>query len=260
MNSILTEEMHPLDRFLCVRLLPSVWCPGCGIGTVVRALIDAVTEKQIEHEKIRLISGAGCTASVGDYLDFRSERNMGRYLLDQAADIKITEPDSTVVVFTSNADLLISGARDLARAIKRGMRMLVIHINDILYILTGSGLMANSPYVRQSFDGRFELPFNVAAAAMDYGACYVARWTPLHAGWLKYSIVEALSRTGVSVIEVVSPCVIYKGDNGQIGDVAEKIRLYDVRAGFRTTGENGGLDIRDPGRIVLGKFLDQDDT
>jgi 2-oxoglutarate ferredoxin oxidoreductase subunit beta len=251
------EVGHPVESLLCAELFPSSWCPGCGIGTVVYSFLEAIRESVIDLDRITLLTGSGCTGSIADYLRVKSQRAETRFLLDQAADMGLANPDSKIVVFMNNADLLISGAEDLARVTKRGARILVIHINNILYIMDKDGLMANTPYTRPSWDGRFELPFNIPHLAISYGAQYVARWTPLHAGWLKYSIVEALSKKGVAFIEVVSPCVLYEGQAGSIGDAVERIKLYDSRAIMNSNVPVAQFDVKNSCNIVIGEIIDQ---
>jgi 2-oxoglutarate ferredoxin oxidoreductase subunit beta len=257
METNTAQGIHPVDDYLCSELFPSVWCPGCGIGTVVYSFLEALRETGFESEQFRLLTGSGCTGSIGDYLTLNTERADKRFLLDQAADTLLTKPDSRVVVFMNNADLLISGAEDLARAAKRGARMVVIHINNILYVMTREGLVANTPYTRPSWDGRFELPFNIPAMAIAYGASYVARWTPLHAGWLKYSIIEAFSRKGLALIEAVSPCVLYEGQAGHIGDAVSRIKLYDDHALMNSETEVAQFDIKNSEQIVIGEMVDR---
>jgi 2-oxoglutarate ferredoxin oxidoreductase subunit beta len=251
------DKIHPVDDFLCADLLPSVWCPGCGIGTVVYSFLEALRETSIDPDGITLLTGSGCTGSVTDYLRLKSQRAKKRFLLDQAGDIGLADPDSVIIVFMNNADLLMSGAEDLARAAKRDARIVVIHINNILYVMTRDGLVANTPYTRPSWDGRFELPFNIPDMAISYGVDYVARCTPLHAGWLKCSIAEALSKKGVALIEIVSPCVLYEGQIGSIGDAVERIRLYDKHTVMNLDARAAQFDIRNSKNIVIGEIIDR---
>lgn len=257
MDAKIKEKIHPVDSYLCSDLFPSVWCPGCGIGTVVYAFLEAMRETGFEPEQFTLLAGSGCTGNIADYLKLNTKRADTRFLLDQAADMVLARPESRMVVFMNNADLLISGAEDLARAAKRGARITVIHINNILYVMTSEGLVANTPYTRPSWDGRFELPFNIPALAIACGASYVARWTPLHAGWLKYSIIEALSRRGLALIEAVSPCVLYEGQAGHIGDAVARIKLYDDHAVMNSETEAKQFDIKNSAQILIGEIIDR---
>jgi 2-oxoglutarate ferredoxin oxidoreductase subunit beta len=250
------NNIHPVDHVLCTDLLPSVWCAGCGIGTVVYSFIEAVRDAGIDQDRLQLLTGSGCTSHVTDYLRMRSKRSKNRYLMDLASDMQLAEPDSHVVVFMNNSDLLISGAEDLAHAIRRGARIVVIHVNNILYIMTNTGPLANTPYTRPSWDGNFQLPFNMPHLAISYGANYVARWTPLHAGWLKYSIAEAFAKKGVALIEVVAPCLLYEATGGSIGYAIERIKFYDSCAVMKSNAPLQELDIRESKYIAVGEIFD----
>lgn len=260
MENHILERTHPIDDMLRAEQLPSVWCPGCSIGTVVYSFIEALREMQIDPKSVTLITGSGCTACVGDYMNLNSQRSNGRYLLDNAADVKLINPSRNVVAFMNNVDLLKSGASDLARVARRGMSLVVVYINNILYMVTRDGSVINCPYTRPSWDGKSELPFNVPGLAIDYGARYVARWTQLHAGWLKYSIAEAFSKVGLSLVEVFSPCLVYRTDVGLISEVAARVQIYDKHTNVHKVGELKELDIRNPKYIAIGKFFDGDDA
>ncbi|MBE0432762.1 hypothetical protein IBX73_04760 [candidate division WOR-3 bacterium] len=252
-------KMHPVDELLHDHRLASAWCAGCGIGTVVGAFLAAVTESGIGSDLIRLVSGIGCTERAAGCVNLRTCRAGRQCILDHAADLKLADPGSHVIALMNNADLLVSGARDLDRAVRRGARLLVIHINNVIYVSTRHGLVANTPYTRPSWDRRFEIPYNIPDMAVAYGASYVARWTQLHAGWMKYSIIEALSRDGVSLVEVVSPCLVYDADSGGIGESFERIRIYNSNTSFMKAGVcHRDLDIRNTESIIIGNLFDQD--
>jgi 2-oxoglutarate ferredoxin oxidoreductase subunit beta len=250
--------MHPMDNLLHADLLPSAWCAGCGIGTTVYALAGAVTEARVDPGSILLISGWGCTGRVLDYVNLKVQGSGGRHLLDMAADQMLIDSGQRIIVLMNNADLLISGAEDLARATRRNGRLLIIHINNLIYVMTKDGPVTYTPYTRPSWDGRFELPFNLPGMAMYYGANYEARWTQLHAGWLKYSIIEAFAKNGVSFIEVVTPCLLYDAGEGQISEAFERMRFYDDATTMRTAGRHEDLDIRNSGHMVIGRIYDGD--
>lgn len=252
-------KMHPLDELLRNQVVAPAWCAGCGIGTVLAAFIAALAESGIDRERIVVAGGLGCTERATGCVNLRTSRAGRQYLLDHAADLGLAEPDAHVVAFMNNADLLVSGARDLERAVRRGARLMVIHVNNIIYVATRHGPAVNTPFTRPSWDGRFELPYNVPDMAVAYGARYVARWTQLHAGWLKYSIIEALSKDGVSVIEVVSPCLLYDAETGGVGEAYERIRVYDRKTSFMDAGApRGDLDIRNTTAIVIGDLFDRE--
>jgi len=162
-----------------------------------------------------------------------------------------------VIVFTNNADFLVSSAKDFLDIGKKRSNLLVIHINNIIYCITENGAIPTTPFMRASADNDFELPFNIPHLVKSSGAVYVARWTPLRAGWLKYSIIDALSKRALSVIEVVSPCVVYYTFASKIGDAADQLRFYSDNSVMKQYEPTENLDLRSQSEVIIGKFVDK---
>jgi 2-oxoglutarate ferredoxin oxidoreductase subunit beta len=104
--------LHPSDALLRTGLIPSVWCPGCGIGTVVNTFIQAVERLKVDFSEVSVVSGIGCTGKINDYLRCNVSQVLDGKVLEFAADLKLKKPDSKIVVFLNNADLLVSGIKD----------------------------------------------------------------------------------------------------------------------------------------------------
>ena len=128
------EGHHPLDPFVRADSIPSVWCPGCGIGIVVHTFLRAVREAEIDLKKICIVSGYGCTGKVAEYLNLRSHSIKDGKLLNYATKLSSKKRNLRVVIFSNNADLLISGPKDFIENGRQGSNLLVIHINNSFYI------------------------------------------------------------------------------------------------------------------------------
>ncbi len=261
-NKINNEQlsMKSTEEYLHTDLIPSVWCPGCGIGTVVYTFIEAVKEAEIDPNNLYVVAGIGCTGKVTEYLKFNSFNVTN--VVNYAVNFKLEHPTLKVVVFSDNADFLISGAKDFIEAGKKigtryGVSLLVIHINNIIYTVTENKAIPITPFMRTSIDKDFELPFNIPHLAKSCGAQYVARWTPLRAGWLKYSMIDTFFKQGFSVIEVISPCLMYYTDNKRIGDAVERMEFYDTSSVMKQDEPTENLDIRARNKIIIGKFVDK---
>ncbi len=139
------EEYHPVDFLLRTDLIPSIWCPGCGIGIVVNILVQAIksclprSDKRsgteaadrkvnIEPNNLCVVSGVGCTGKVADYLKFNSsvsQRTDGfntvdnDNAIDSAILLKQKNPQLKVVVFLNDADFITYGADSLIEVEKK---------------------------------------------------------------------------------------------------------------------------------------------
>jgi 2-oxoglutarate ferredoxin oxidoreductase subunit beta len=247
---------HPTDSFLRPEAFPTVWCPGCGIGTALYTFLEAGREAGIPPERLRVVTGIGCTGAIAGCLSIKSYSETGRSPVRAAVELKQKHPELTVGVFLNNADLLFSGAEGLREAGKRRADIIVICINNFVYAASRDNASVLTPYMRRSRDGRFELPFNLPAAACAYGAEYVARWTPLRAGWLKDSLRTAFEMKGLSVIEMISPCLIFDANSGRILDSVDRMKFYNDFSEIRFWHPVAALDLRRQKLIVLGVFRD----
>ena len=248
---------HPIDAYFKSGTIPSVWCPGCGIGTVVYTFFQAAEEENINHDRIDVVSGFGCTGKIAEYLNLSSYEVPDGFVFRLGAKLSYQYPENKVVVFSNNTDFLISGAQDFIEIRRHSTNLIVIHINNFFYIKTERGVTPATPLIRTSTEEFIELPYNIPFLAKACGASYIARWTPFHAGWLKYAIIDALSRTGLSTIEVINPCLIYNVENHRIGDPVERMKFYNDCCIIGQNESMERLDIRTYDRkIIIGKFLD----
>jgi len=255
-----TGKYHPADSFIHADVFPSVWCSGCGIGTAVHAFIEAVQEKKINLKKTCVVSGVGCMGKIAEYLKVMTHSVTDGQVIDYAIQLRKKNRDLTLAVFLNNADFLLTGGRGFIDACKAGADLIVVYINNFICANSKDGFSPITPFMRMSVDGKFELPFNIPLLAKSYGARYIARWTPLHAGWLRYSLIEAMSKNGLSMIEVVSPCLIYEANSGRIQDAVERMKFYDDNSEISNCEPAEDLDLRSQNKIIIGKFLDTDEN
>jgi 2-oxoglutarate ferredoxin oxidoreductase subunit beta len=237
--------------------MPSVWCSGCGIGTIVYSFIQAIEEMNVEPDKICVVSGNGCTGKIAEYLNFKSCETTEGNVIKYAANLAAKNTDLKVVAFTNNADFLMSSAKDFIEIGRKNVNILVLHINNLIYCYTKNEVIPTTPFMRTSADVNFDLPFNIPHLAKSSGARYVARWTSLRAGWLKYSIIDALSKPRLSVIEVVLPCVIYDTISSKIGDGVDRMKFYSDNSLMKQYESTEQLDLRSQREIIIGKFVDK---
>jgi len=256
-KSISLENIfHPTDYFLVSDIFPTVWCPGCGIGTAVYSFFEACKEIDIDRDDLYIISGMGCTGKISEFLCLSSSSITDGHIIEKAVRIDEENPDKKIIVFLNNADFLISGGEELKKAKKRNLNILIIYINNFIYALSKDQAFPMTPYMRQSSKGDFEIPFNIPYMACSIGASFVARWTPIRAGWMKQSFVESFSVQGLSLIELVSPCLIYDANTGRILDPVEKMAFYNDNSEIQFWVPVKNLDLRRQKKIIIGKFLD----
>ena len=63
----MSEELHPLERFLREAMIPHIWCEGCGNGIILNCFVRALEEMKFDLDKVVVVSGIGCIGRLSGY-------------------------------------------------------------------------------------------------------------------------------------------------------------------------------------------------
>ena len=92
---------HPLDGYLRADRLPTLWCPGCGLGIAMGALLRAVDrrirEGSLRRDGVAFVGGIGCTARMTLYPLFDSAHVIHGRAIPFALAVKVIKPDMRLV-------------------------------------------------------------------------------------------------------------------------------------------------------------------
>lgn len=255
------EERNPMENFLRMDRIPHIWCPGCGIGTVVTSFAEALRKSELDLNKVAVVSGIGCTGRVAGYVKFDSFHSTHGRAIPFATGLKLANPDLKVVVFSGDGDIVGIGGNHFIHAARRNMDIVVICVNNFNYAMTGGQVAPTTPIqanLSTAPYGNFEYPFSLPYLADACGATYVARWTALHLRRVTKSIQEALAKKGFSFIEVITPCVTLYARRNRLGDGLNLLKYYYENTEIQHGADTRTLDIDFQGKIIVGKFIDKD--
>jgi len=207
----MVELKHFSRSFLREEVLPTAFCPGCGIGIIMNAFIKAVSELgYTDFSQFAFVSGIGCSAwAVSPYFKADSIHVTHGRAIPVATGLKLIRPDLNVVVISGDGDLANIGGNHLIHAARRNIDLTVILVNNMTFGMTGgqtSSLTMSDLRTATSPYGNPERPFKISELVKTAGANYVARWTTYHMIQLSNSIKKALKKKGFRFIEVVSQC------------------------------------------------------
>ncbi|HET8796108.1 MAG TPA: thiamine pyrophosphate-dependent enzyme [Thermoanaerobaculia bacterium] len=239
--------------------LPNVWCPMCGIGTVVKCFATALQRRNVDLDKTSIVSGIGCTGRAAGYMKLDGFHTTHGRAIPFATGLKLARPELLVTVFSGDGDLLGIGGNHFIHAARRNLDLLVILINNFTYGMTGGQNAPTTPAGAKSSTmpfGNFEPPFNLPQLAASAGAPYVARWTALHVRQLTWTIEEAIDRRGFRFIEVIAPCPTLYARLNKLGSGLDLMRFYEQSAEIRHDADVRDVAIDYQQRIICGKFLD----
>ena len=255
------EQEHPIAPFLRMDRIPHIWCPTCGIGTVVKCYASALERSGLDLDKVSIVSGIGCTGRVAGYMKLDGFHATHGRAIPFATGLKLGRPELNVTVFSGDGDLSGIGGNHLIHAARRNMDLLVVLVNNFIYGMTGGQNAPTTPQTARSSTmpfGNFERPFNLPHLVASCGAAYVARWTCLHIRRLTTTFEEALQRKGFRFIEVIAPCSTLYSRLNKLGSGLDLLRFYHDNAEIRHGADTRELDIGFQDRIVCGRFVDED--
>ncbi|NIM20584.1 MAG: 2-oxoacid:ferredoxin oxidoreductase subunit beta [Candidatus Latescibacteria bacterium] len=267
MSKITTDEteilaqQHPIAPYLRMDRMPHIWCPTCGIGTVVKCYATALEQSGVDLDKVAVVSGIGCTGRVAGYMKLDAFHTTHGRAIPFATGLKLGRPEMLVTVFSGDGDLAGIGGNHLIHTGRRNIDMLVILVNNFIYGMTGGQNAPTTPIPARSSTmpyGNFEPPFNLPHLVASCGATYVARWTSLHIRRLTKSFNEAIHRKGFRFIEVIAPCSTLYARLNKLGTGFHLMQFYHDHAEI-----HHGIDTREVGigyqdTIICGKFIDEE--
>ena len=251
---------HPLDAELRAGRMPHIWCPGCGIGSVLQAFLEAVDAARLEHDRLAVVSGIGCTGRAAGYLNADSFHTTHGRPIPFATGLKLARPELHVNVLSGDGDLAAIGGNHLIHAARRNMDLNVICINNLNYGMTGGQVGPTTPLGAKTTTSPFgchEHPFNLVDLVATCGAVYVARWLSMDVRRLRRSIEESFAKTGFTFIEVVAPCPVNFGRRNQLEEAALG-RMLVERCAIRHGADTREVAIAGEGPIACGKFIDRE--
>jgi len=255
------EDEHPVAPYLRMDRIPHIWCPTCGIGTVVKCYATALEETGADLDKVSIVSGIGCTGRVAGYMKLDAFHTTHGRAVPFAIGLKLGRPELSVTVFSGDGDLVGIGGNHFIHAARRNIDLLVVLVNNFIYGMTGGQNAPTTPLAAKTSTmpyGNFERPFNLPHLAASCGATYVARWTSLHARRLTRSFKEAIGRKGFRFIEAIAPCSTLYARLNRLGTGFDLMRFYHDAAEIRHNADPRDVGIDFQGKIVCGKFVDEE--
>ncbi len=254
-----THLEHPQAHLLRTDRFPHIWCPTCGIGTVVKCFVDAIDRAGLDYDKMAIVSGIGCTGRVAGYVKLDSYHTTHGRAIPFATGLKLANRDLKVVVFSGDGDLSAIGGNHLIHAARRNMDLMVVCVNNFIYGMTGGQVAPTTPQPANTSTtphGAYEPPFSLPHLMEACGAVYIARWTSLHVRRLTRSFTEALLKPGFSFVEAVAPCSTLYARRNRLGSGFDLMKFYHDHSSIEHDCEVSELAIDYQNTIKVGKFLD----
>jgi len=256
--SEITKLIHKYLRH--DKKFPHVWCPGCGIGIMLGALIRAIDRIGYEKDEIALVSGIGCSGRLPVYVDFNTLHTTHGRALTFATGVKLAKPNLKVIVIMGDGDAVAIGGNHFIHAARRNIDLTAIILNNSVYGMTGGQSSPATPYGMKSTTtvySNIEQDFRISELAVIAGAVFVGRGTVYHARLLDSLIEKALLKKGFSVVEVIAHCHTQYGRQNRLGSAVEMMEwqrdhALPVEKALKTKPE----ELKD--KILIGVLIDKE--
>ncbi len=257
------EKNNPLiDDYFRADKLPHIWCPGCGHGIIMHAIVEAIADLGWDKREVVIVSGIGCSSRAPGYLDFNTLHTTHGRALAFATGIKMANPKLKIIIVTGDGDAAAIGGNHLIHACRRNIDMTAIVFNNTVYGMTGgqySPTTETGDFATTSPYGNLDRPFDITKLAGAAGATYTARTTAYHMVQMTKYIKKALQHKGFSLVEAISVCPTYYGRKNKKGSAPQMLQylkdsFVDIKSYNRMNDE------KRVGKHTMGEFVNVDDV
>lgn len=247
-------------KYLRRETLPLPFCPGCGHGILLGAILRAIEASGIDIKDMLFVSGIGCAGWIpSPHIKADTMHVTHGRPIAFATGAKLFNPRLKVMVVSGDGDLASIGGNHLIHAARRDIDMVVVCANNEIYGMTGgqvsptTGLGAKTT---TTLAGNVEPPLDLCRLVEAAGASYVARSTVFHLEHLIEILKKALSHKGFSFIDALSPCPVQYGRRNLYASPAEQLKDLEKRC-IPLEKARGMTQEALKGRIIIGEFVDR---
>jgi 2-oxoglutarate ferredoxin oxidoreductase subunit beta len=221
-------ELGYKDR-IKLDLLPSIWCPGCGIGTIMMQLALTLDEMGLNERNTIIVTGIGCTGRMGGYLKHEAVYTLHGRTLPVAEAIKTVKPDMNVIVVAGDGDTASIGGNHLVHTIRRNAPVTVLCNNNEIYGLTGGQTGPTTPTGTKTLSspgGNPNTPINLQGIVRSSPHALYAKSTVYHQLHLRNAIREAIEWPGFSFVDITSQCIENNGRRIGFASANDMLTFY----------------------------------
>ncbi len=253
-----SELMHEYLRHK--KKFPHLWCSGCGIGTIMGAIIRAIAHCELDRDSVVMVSGIGCSSRMPIYVDFNTLHATHGRPIAFATGIKLARPELEVIVVTGDGDVAAIGGNHLIHACRRNINLTVVCINNNIYGMTGGQASPTTPQGKVATTARygdFERAFDLCELTAGAGAVFVARGAVYYARQLEKLVAQAIRKKGFAFVDVISQCPTYYGRFNKFKSPVEMLYWQrDNTVNVKAAGKMKPEDLE--GKLITGVLADRD--
>ncbi|PKO18511.1 MAG: 2-oxoglutarate ferredoxin oxidoreductase subunit beta [Chloroflexi bacterium HGW-Chloroflexi-10] len=252
----------------------STLCQGCGHNSISSQIVAACFELNIIPENIVKFSGIGCSSKSPTYFLNRSFGFNGLHGRMPSLALGALFADTSLkgLGVSGDGDTASIGMGQFKHLARRNMHMVYIVENNGVYGLTKGQFSATAEdglILKKQGTNQY-LPVDICMEALVTNASFVARGFAGDPKQLKNLLKAAFSHDGLSVLDIISPCVTFHNKENSFHSYQwgkeHEVQLHDIT--FVPAREEITIEDFEPGStkevtmhdgsLVVLKKLDKD--
>ncbi|MBE5906550.1 MAG: 2-oxoacid:ferredoxin oxidoreductase subunit beta [Lachnospiraceae bacterium] len=243
-----------INKYMRPEHLPHIWCPGCGNGILMRNVAQAIDNLGLDHDKVVIVSGIGCSSRAAGYMDFNTIHTTHGRAIAFATGIKLANPELEVIVIAGDGDISAIGGNHLIHAARRNIGITVVVFNNNIYGMTGGQYSPTTPRGEKGTTapyGNIDRSFDIAGLAYGAGASFAARGSSYHVQQTTAYIQQGILHKGFSIIDCASVCPTYYGRKNKKGSAVDMMKYQRDNAVMQEKAVNMTAEEL-KGKLVIG--------
>jgi 2-oxoglutarate ferredoxin oxidoreductase subunit beta len=220
------KELLKMHRF------PHTWCPGCGIGAVMKNVAMVLNDLGWNYQNTVVVSGIGCSGRMASYMNFDAVHTPHGRALTAAEAIKTVRPNLNVIVLSGDGDLAGIGGNHLLHTSRRNPDITVFCNDNEIYGLTGGQAGPTTPKGTKTLTsprGEAYMPLRLSRILTQQAPYFYARTSVYHLNHFKTCIREALHWKGFSFVDIISDCIELNGRRLGFKTAHQMFKWFDQR-------------------------------
>jgi 2-oxoglutarate ferredoxin oxidoreductase subunit beta len=196
--------------------LKPVWCAGCGDFGALAALYRAMAKLQLEPWNTVVVSGIGCSSRLPGYVETFGFNGVHGRALTLAMGVKVARPELNVIAVGGDGDGIAIGGNHFLHAARRNLDIAYFLMDNEIYGLTKGQAAPTTPAgdkTKSTYWGNPEPAVDPCELAISFGATWVGRGFSGDPKTLTELMTQAMQHRGFAFLNVMSPCVTYRGDD-----------------------------------------------
>jgi 2-oxoglutarate ferredoxin oxidoreductase subunit beta len=190
----------------------TAWCPGCGNFGILKSIKQALVNLGRSPHEVLVASGIGQSSKTPHYLNCNGFNGLHGRSLPPATGAKIANHELTVIAVTGDGDCYGEGGNHFLHAVRRNPDMtMIVHDNQIYGLTKGQASPTSEIGMKTKVQthGVFNMPLNPLSLAISLDCSFVARGYAGKVLHLTSLIEKAIEHKGLSLVDVLQPCVSF---------------------------------------------------